>query len=153
MNLIDFAWIILLLPLAAAGLITLFFQRDSKFSAHLSIGAVVLSFFFSLALFIALKQPLQAVKAIEATPISWQLVGLSSYLLIGFWYERAVAADAAKKAFLTNRFGDFGFMLGIVLLWATLGSVNFDQLQQALVTNPGALGVWSSVAGLLIFCG
>src|SRR5437667_4587817 len=85
--------------------------------------------------------------------IFWELVGFSSYYLIGFWYERSAAADAAKKAFLTNRLGDFGFLLGIVLLWAKLGSLNFDQLQQALLKNPGALGVWSSVAGLLIFCG
>ena len=45
--------------------------------------------------------------------IFWELVGVSSYLLIGFWYERPAAADAAKKAFLTNRLGDFGFLVGI----------------------------------------
>ena len=50
--------------------------------------------------------------------IFWELVGVSSYLLIGFWYERPAAADAAKKAFITNRLGDFGFLLGILLLWA-----------------------------------
>src|SRR3979409_1538272 len=85
--------------------------------------------------------------------IFWELVGVSSYLLIGHWFERPAAAEAAKKAFLTNRLGDFGFMLGIILLWATLGSIKFDQLQDVLVKNPGALGRWSSVAGLLIFCG
>jgi len=85
--------------------------------------------------------------------IFWELVGLSSYLLIGFWYERASAADAAKKAFLTNRVGDFGFLLGIIFLWALLGSVQFSQLQQTLSKNPAALGEWSSVIGLLIFCG
>ncbi len=85
--------------------------------------------------------------------IFWELVGLSSYLLIGFWYERPAAAEAAKKAFLTNRLGDFGFFLGIILLWAALGSVRFDVLQEVLARNPGALGAWSSVAGLLIFCG
>ena len=48
--------------------------------------------------------------------IFWELVGLSSYLLIGHWYQKDSAADAAKKAFLTNRIGDFGFMIGILML-------------------------------------
>ena len=57
--------------------------------------------------------------------IFWELVGVSSYLLIGFWFEKPSAADAAKKAFITNRLGDFGFLLGILLVWAQLGSLNF----------------------------
>jgi NADH-quinone oxidoreductase subunit L len=85
--------------------------------------------------------------------IFWELVGVSSYLLIGFWYERPAAADAAKKAFLTNRVGDAGFLLGIILLWSTLGSVRFEDLEQKLVADPGALGALSTLAGLLIFCG
>ena len=48
--------------------------------------------------------------------IFWELVGVSSYLLIGHWFERDAAAEAAKKAFLTNRIGDFGFMLGILMV-------------------------------------
>jgi len=48
--------------------------------------------------------------------VFWELVGLSSYLLIGFWYERPAAADAAKKAVITNRLGDFGFLLGILMV-------------------------------------
>jgi NADH-quinone oxidoreductase subunit L len=85
--------------------------------------------------------------------IFWELVGISSYLLIGFWYEKPSAAEAAKKAFLTNRIGDFGFLLGIIIIWALVGSVQFDHIQQRLATNPGALGVYSTLAGLLIFCG
>ena len=50
--------------------------------------------------------------------IFWELVGVSSYLLIGHWFERDAAADAAKKAFITNRIGDFGFMLGILMVWS-----------------------------------
>src|SRR5258708_8342436 len=53
--------------------------------------------------------------------IFWELVGVSSYLLIGHWYERPAAADACKKAFLTNRLGDFGFLAGIFLVGAHLG--------------------------------
>ncbi len=85
--------------------------------------------------------------------VFWELVGLCSYLLIGFWYDRPAAADASKKAFLTNRLGDFGFLLGILLIWAVLGSLNFTQLQQKLQTTPDALGHVATLAGLLIFCG
>ncbi len=85
--------------------------------------------------------------------IFWELVGLSSYLLIGFWYQRPAAADAAKKAFLTNRLGDFGFLVGIILVWAVLGSVRFGELQEKLSQNPELLGSMATVAGLLIFCG
>src|SRR5512137_1700911 len=57
--------------------------------------------------------------------IFWELVGLSSYLLIGFWFERPAAADAGKKAFITNRLGDVGFLLGILLVWTLFGSLSF----------------------------
>ncbi len=85
--------------------------------------------------------------------IFWELVGLSSYLLIGFWYERGAAADAAKKAFITNRLGDFGFLVGIILVWAGFGSVSFLELEEAVAANPNALGSLGALAGLLIFCG
>jgi NADH-quinone oxidoreductase subunit L len=85
--------------------------------------------------------------------IFWELVGVSSYLLIGFWFEKPSAADAAKKAFFTNRLGDFGFLLGILVVWTALGSLNFSTLQQILAANPAALGTLASIAGLLIFCG
>src|SRR5688572_3131394 len=85
--------------------------------------------------------------------IFWELVGLSSYLLIGYWYEKPSAADACKKAFLTNRIGDFGFLLGIIILWTLLGSVQFAQLQAAIAQNPAALGALASLAGFLIFMG
>ena len=79
---------------------------------------------------------------------------MSSYLLIGFWFEKPSAADAAKKAFFTNRLGDFGFLLGILVVWATLGSLNFSQLANStLAANPAALGTIATIAGLLIFCG
>ena len=85
--------------------------------------------------------------------IFWELVGVSSYLLIGFWFEKPSAADAAKKAFFTNRLGDFGFLLGILVVWTALGSLSFSTLQQTLAANPAALGTIASIAGLLIFCG
>ena len=55
--------------------------------------------------------------------IFWELVGFTSYVLIGHWFYRDAAADAAKKAFITTRIGDFGFMIGILMLWKATGSV------------------------------
>ena len=85
--------------------------------------------------------------------IFWELVGVSSYLLIGFWFERPAAADAGKKAFITTRLGDFGFLLGILTVWTSFGSLKFDLIEKALAANPQALGALATTAGLLIFCG
>src|SRR5208337_1245204 len=80
--------------------------------------------------------------------IFWELVGLASYLLIGFWYERPSAADAAKKAFLVNRLGDFGFIIGILMVWMATKTLNLGEMQQGL-----SAGKVTTLAGLLIFCG
>ena len=84
--------------------------------------------------------------------IFWELVGISSYLLIGFWYHKPAAADACKKAFITNRIGDFGFLLGILLVWSVLGSVGFASLKLE-AAHPNHFGPVATIAGLLIFCG
>lgn len=225
MNPEDFAWISLFLPLLAAVIITLFTRKDGRFSAQLSIGAVVASFVVGLVVFLMLRD----IRFVEATPfqwlniggleielglrldplslsmllivtgvgsaihiysygymkddlglsryfaglslftfsmlgivlannfvemfIFWELVGLSSYLLIGFWYDRPVAADASKKAFITNRLGDFGFLVGIILIWGMTGDIRFDELQARLLKTPEVFGSMASVVGLLIFCG
>ena len=60
--------------------------------------------------------------------IFWELVGLCSYLLIGFWYRKPAAAAAAKKAFVVNRIGDFGLLVGIFLIWTNFGSLDFEQV-------------------------
>jgi NADH-quinone oxidoreductase subunit L len=85
--------------------------------------------------------------------IFWELVGVSSYLLIGHWYERSSAADACKKAFLANRLGDFGFLLGILMVWGLAGGLNFSLIEDQLKQNPALFGPMATVAGLLIFCG
>ncbi len=85
--------------------------------------------------------------------IFWELVGVSSYLLIGFWFEKPSAADAGEKAFITNRLGDFGFILGILLVWATFGSLNFGVLQDKLTAPPQTWTAIATAAGLLVFCG
>src|SRR5437899_2420510 len=84
--------------------------------------------------------------------IFWELVGFTSYVLIGHWFERDAAADAAKKAFLTTRIGDFGFMIGILMVWMATGSVVFDDIVAHLskiTSNPGYL----TIVAILIFCG
>jgi NADH-quinone oxidoreductase subunit L len=218
-------WLILFLPLFAAGCITLFTLRYRTVSALLSIGAIVIGFILTVAFIVnngwtpapseltanwlsignlnidfGLKlDGLSLMMMLIVTGVGgaihiysfgymhadrgfsryfaflslftfsmlgvvlannfielfifWELVGVSSYLLIGFWFEKPSAADAAKKAFFTNRLGDFGFMLGILVVWATLGSLNFSALQEKLTANPAALGTIASIAGLLIFCG
>jgi NADH-quinone oxidoreductase subunit L len=85
--------------------------------------------------------------------VFWELVGVSSYLLIGFWFEKPSAADAGKKAFITNRLGDFGFILGILMVWATMGTLNFGELEDLKLANPDILGTSATIIGLLIFCG
>jgi NADH-quinone oxidoreductase subunit L len=84
--------------------------------------------------------------------IFWELVGFTSYVLIGHWFERDAAADAAKKAFITTRIGDFGFMLGILMVWMATGSVVFSEIAPRLLvlTNHPA---FLTITALLIFCG
>jgi NADH-quinone oxidoreductase subunit L len=86
--------------------------------------------------------------------IFWELVGVSSYLLIGYWYQRPAAAEAGKKAFIVNRIGDFGFLLGILLVWSVTNSVDFTDIRNCLKVHAHELnsGVLT-LAALLIFCG
>ena len=84
--------------------------------------------------------------------IFWELVGFSSYLLIGHWFERTAAADAAKKAFITTRVGDFGFMLGILMVWTATGSFVFGDIAKGMAGFSGHAG-FLTAATLLVFCG
>src|SRR5438552_1780805 len=84
--------------------------------------------------------------------IFWELVGFTSYVLIGHWFERDAAADAAKKAFITTRIGDFGFMLGILMVWAATGSVVFAEIAPRLSILTGH-PAFLTTAALLVFCG
>src|SRR3979490_1113249 len=88
--------------------------------------------------------------------VGWEGVGLSSYLLIGFYFLRKSAADAGKKAFIVNRIGDFGFMLGMFLLFKSFGTLDFVPLfAKAAPLPPDALGHLGmfTVACLLLFMG
>src|SRR5437867_5381536 len=82
----------------------------------------------------------------------WELVGFTSYVLIGHWFYRDAAAAAAKKAFIITRIGDFGFMIGILMLWMATGSIVFAEItprMSMLTSHPTFL----TVVALLIFCG
>ncbi len=87
--------------------------------------------------------------------IFWELVGISSYLLIGFWYEKKSASDAGKKAFLVNRVGDLGFFIGIMILYFSYGSLLFDDIFNKI--GQGVLPFGSenilTLAGIFVFCG
>lgn len=87
--------------------------------------------------------------------IFWELVGLSSYLLIGFWFEKDSASDAGKKAFLTNRVGDIGMFLGILILFTTYGTFNFDKIFNGIASGvmPFESTAWLTAAGILVFLG
>ena len=87
--------------------------------------------------------------------VGWEGVGLCSYLLIGFWYHKKSAADAGKKAFVVNRVGDFGFVLGVFLIFFTFGTLDFREVAEAAAQMPvetAAFGVLSAIC-LLLFVG
>jgi len=117
--------------------------RYPRFFAYLSL------FSFSM-LFLVVSDNLLGIY------IGWELVGLCSYLLIGFWFEKDSAANACKKAFLTTRVGDVGMFIGMMMLFTkfqTLSLYGEDGIfAEAAGLNTGDM-VWLSIAGVLIFCG
>ena len=84
--------------------------------------------------------------------IFWELVGLCSYLLISFWFEKTVAANAGKKAFITTRIGDVGLFLGILTLFYSIGTVDFGEMAGKLSLSNQSSGLLT-IAAILIFCG
>src|SRR5438270_13222806 len=214
-------WCALLLPLIAAGAITLFARRSKKLSSFISIAAVFGSFVCACLIFLqanisATEMTWIDIHGVFTVPLAfvlddlsktmlvlvsgvgllihiyslgymrddagksryfaalslfmfamfgivlannfvmlfifWVLVGFTSYVLIGHWFERDAAADAAKKAFLTTRIGDFGFMIGILMVWLATGAVVFDDIiahLSKITSNPGYL----TIVAILIFCG
>ncbi|HZY11104.1 MAG TPA: NADH-quinone oxidoreductase subunit L [Bacteroidota bacterium] len=87
--------------------------------------------------------------------VGWELVGLSSYLLIGHWYEKKSASDAAIKAFIVNRIGDIGMFTGIMILYYTFRTFTFSEIFNAIQSGniPYGSNEWLTAAGILIFCG
>ena len=116
--------------------------RYPRFFAYLSL------FSFSM-LFLVVADNLLGIY------IGWELVGLCSYLLIGFWFEKDSAANACKKAFLTTRVGDVGMFIGMMILFWQLDFKTFSLYGEGGIFALAATGdvVWLSIAGVLIFCG
>jgi len=114
-------------------------------------------YFTGLSLFMFSMTGIVLADNFIMTFIFWELVGLSSYLLIGHWYQKDSAADAAKKAFLCNRVGDFGFMVGILMLWGITGALTFDGMAGGVKAfqsaNPFIFAATLSAALLCVFCG
>ena len=84
--------------------------------------------------------------------IFWELVGFTSYVLIGHWFYREAAADAANKAFITTRIGDFGFMIGILMVWMATGSIVFIEIAPR-ISSLTSYPTFLTIAALLVFCG
>jgi NADH-quinone oxidoreductase subunit L len=87
--------------------------------------------------------------------VGWEGVGLCSYLLIGFWFQKKSAADAGKKAFVVNRIGDYAFILGVLFLFTEFGTLDFRQLASEVAALPPETGMFGvlSIATLLLFVG
>jgi NADH-quinone oxidoreductase subunit L len=118
-----------------------------RFYAYLSL------FTFSMLMLVMANNFLQLY-------FGWEAVGLCSYLLIGFWYEKKSASDAGKKAFIVNRFGDFGFGLGVIMIFLVLGSIHYVPVFEGIGTvadqTINILGFDVNIVtliALLLFCG
>jgi NADH-quinone oxidoreductase subunit L len=85
--------------------------------------------------------------------LAWELVGLSSYLLIGFWYRKNSAALASKKAFIVNRVGDVGFALGIMAIFVNTGTLNVHASIETMIEQGGENAIPMVIVALLVFAG
>ena len=107
-------------------------------------------YFALLSLFTSAMALLVLSDSLVALFIGWELVGACSFLLIGFWYDKPEAAEAARKAFLVTRVGDVGFLLGIAVLWAATGTVSISDILASVGDLPAST---VTIAALLLFAG
>lgn len=125
--------------------------------AYMADDAAKARYFTGLSLFMFSMTGIVLAGNFIMTFIFWELVGLSSYLLIGHWYQKESAADAAKKAFIVNRIGDFGFLIGILLVFGLTGTFVFSEMGAGLTdfaaANPDMVGGLLGAALLCVFCG
>ena len=161
---VDLGWV--LDPLAAVMLVMVAFVGLLIFiysTGYMEHDENFTRFFCFMSLFAGAMLGVVIANSLLLLFIFWELVGLTSYLLIGFWYQKPAAAAAAKKAFLTTKVGDVFFLLGMVWLFAQTGtllfynngagSLEFGALK-GLLAQPGAWGLTAAGAiGLLIFAG
>src|SRR5579863_413327 len=161
---VDLGWVLDPLSAVMAVMVTfvglLIFIYSTGYMAH---DENYTRFFCFLSLFAGAMLGVVIANSLLLLFMCWELVGLTSYLLIGFWYQKPSAAAAAKKAFLTTRIGDVFFLLGIVWLFSQTGTLLFydhgagsmEPLKlELLLASPAGLGLSAAGAiGLLIFAG
>ena len=99
-------------------------ESDSEFARYFSY----------LNLFAAFMLVLVLASNFLVMFVGWEGVGLCSYLLVGFWYQKKSASDAGKKAFIVNRIGDFGFVLGVLLAFVHFGTLDFQEIARSAAT-------------------
>jgi NADH-quinone oxidoreductase subunit L len=125
--------------------------------AYMADDSAKARYFTCLSLFMFSMTGIVLASNFIMTFMFWELVGLSSYLLIGHWYQKDSAADAAKKAFIVNRVGDFGFMIGILMLWGVTGSLAFGGMAEGVklfqAAHPEVFATTLSITLLCVFCG
>ena len=109
-------------------------------------------FFSYLNLFMFFMLTLVLAANLIVMFVGWEGVGLCSYLLIGFWFLKKSAADAGKKAFITTRIGDFGFTVGILFIFATFSSVDFQTIFKSVAANPVSEATLTTIC-ILLFTG
>jgi NADH-quinone oxidoreductase subunit L len=122
---------------------------------HEETGSEYARYFSYLNLFAAFMLVLVLGANFLVLFVGWEGVGLCSYLLIGFWFKKPTAIDAGKKAFVVNRIGDYAFILGMLLLFARFGTLDFQQLAAMVAAIPPEAGIFGvlSIASLLLFIG
>jgi NADH-quinone oxidoreductase subunit L len=143
-------------PLAAAMLLMITFVGLCIFVfsiGYMSEDKNFSRFFAYLSFFSGAMLGVVVANSLLLLFVFWELVGLASYLLIGFWIERPSAAAAAKKAFITTRIGDMGFFLGILWLYHKSGTLLFYDGGHGCLENVAVLGATATFIALLIFCG
>ena len=105
--------------------------RSTRAHGHLHRRGRFGRFFMYLSLFCFSMLNLVLADNLFQVFVSWELVGICSYLLVGFYFERQSASNAANKAFITNRVGDAGFIIGLLILWTYVGTFNFEEIFRA----------------------
>ncbi len=146
-------WGILIDPLTVVllGLITFVALGVQLYSLEYMKGDARFGWYFAWqALFVAAMLTLALADNFLLLYIAWELVGLCSYLLIGFWFENPGPREAAKKAFVVTRIGDVGLLVGILLLWVNVGSFSMSEAFEAAQSGALSSGVTTTAAILLL---
>ncbi len=141
------------LTLAMLGLVTFVALMVQIYSLGYMHGDPRINWYFAVhALFVASMLTIILADSFLLLYVAWELVGVCSYMLIGFWHERPAAREAAKKAFIVTRIGDVGLLIGILLLWWQVGSFGMTDAFEALQTGALSDG-YAVAAALLLFLG